>query len=1285
MVYLSINRIRRTNMAKYNMNNIRTDQKFLEFIKSEYGYNSFDEIQPFESEALLYKFRSLENDLDDANGDFDGLDDYILSNPYEYEDELKELYFGDKNAELSPENLTFILALSKTMNEHPEFSLEDIKNHRANKKTISPQNKIKVDENTLDDVNQNTSNVATDDLENNIEIVEEGQVQDNIARQPERPMDEYRVRSADSDTNEFMFDTIKLEALKDLQYISEESYNNGIKSPENAIEELGKLRALSKDETKAFEDTVADKMLHNQKLFLLTPPKMLGQLYDKKQQEVAAILQNDPNANVSAEKADISKLEERIDDLTSQAARGEGLFFADVTNIADTYEGYNVMFDARSKYLGNNPNSQAVTQNMSTVRSQILEPMIKEYDSDWNIENITEKDAEKLSQRYDELQKDVADIELNDEAYALVSNFKFLDEKGQVEPQFVDEQGQHHDMWQKGYKIAKGSKLEAVVNFTKQNYIAQNLTAAQKPDKQQIQDGISEILPNTLYAFHVADKTVQGAEEKKDQFTNKQYLADFLRDLRNIDKPMTISHQGYESALDAAVNDTAGLANRIAQKVGRDKAIAMKVIDGVDKYDKRAKDRTEVKVDKKQIRKEMLRRTAMGGLSALLVSGAITTVGTIAASDASLTAATGGMNKVAGAAIGTTLAVCMAIRNYRHWSQERKKEGKNTGFRQFIKEPRNLVSLTTTVLGAAALGFAATGNPGVAAALGYASLAIGSASGIVTNYQDSKKAGLSTAESAGWAVAQTATNVVAGFMGREAANGLINLFNHAHPDNSIFQHKANIGEHIDETVKSEVVTVYKDGVVENAQRILGSWYNENPDLLQQRVDAINAYNAEHGTDINPYRYLLAAHDAGALTADNNLLHVQDGPDIHSNANHKVLGAEWSQTTGVSQDSVNTLAGSVHGDGVTITEDSIKAFEQIDKHISSINQVGHVASNPHQDDGVLSYNAEVDANGAAVHSDKGSQYTTYADHDGVFKQKIIDTVIDDVVQDYAMVRNETDLGVGMVGIVTNRPKKSLKERIGSFFDKILRKDKIPAKTPEPTPPAEVPAFVPTPPEKPKEQKAPRPKEDPNKKLLLDEYKIVYGVEPKTDGTDQAWNKYCERVEAERKVQAPEQNMTQFLLLRRERLDKAIMDAVPSELTTTQSGKPIRKDYYIKQMTDSRDKAGVVMEARQSLMQSNLTKDNFANKITLSHFTKYIPHFINKHDNVADNSRDIALNPDMKKYYNKPNSDVDIIDLNQYLVDGKPLEQSSIQGKGKDAHKNMEELAKNYARQNNSESR
>ena len=120
------------------------------------------------------------------------------------------------------------------------------------------------------------------------------------------------------------------------------------------------------------------------------------------------------------------------------------------------------------------------------------------------------------------------------------------------------------------------------------------------------------------------------------------------------------------------------------------------------------------------------------------------------------------------------------------------------------------------------------------------------------------------------------------------------------------------------------------------------------------------------------------------------------------------------------------------------------------------------------------------------------------------------------------------------------------------------------------------------------------------------------------------------------------------------------------------------FLTKQQKDDRGHAGVVMEARQSLMQSNLSKDNFKDKITLSHFTKYIKHFITKDAVVADGSRDIALNPQLKAKYKKEGSKVPVVDLNAYLVDNKTLSESTEKVSGKDTKKVMNEIRKNYSR-------
>ena len=313
----------------------------------------------------------------------------------------------------------------------------------------------------------------------------------------------------------------------------------------------------------------------------------------------------------------------------------------------------------------------------------------------------------------------------------------------------------------------------------------------------------------------------------------------------------------------------------------------------------------------------------------------------------------------------------------------------------------------------------------------------------------------------------------------------------------------------------------------------------------------------------------------------------------------------------------------------------------------------------------------------LYNDRESTY----DHNGKMPTKEIDTF--KKVDDYGMVRNESDLGLGMVGIMSKPVKafKKLKNRIGSLMDKIVHKEK-------PKPEPEVP-FVPivnkptdktnTTPQKPIVKKE---QENPNEKLLLDEYKIVYGIEPNmAEGKDQVWKAYCQRVEEERKISAPQMTTNEFLLARRKNLDEAILNTAVSQNDVNASGKPIRTDYMTKQAKDERGQAGVVMEARQSLMQSNLTKENYNNKITLSHFTKYITHFIKKDNVAADGSRDISLNPQLKKN----GKQMVLTDLNQYLVDGKPLSSETVQYKAaaKDAQINMAELKKNAERKSSRE--
>lgn len=836
--------------------------------------------------------------------------------------------------------------------------------------------------------------------------------------------EEARLRSFNSDQNDTLLDMVKVEALRDMKVISDDEWNKVSKQPEEMIQARiemlnDKLPKLSDKQLAEYESRVTDKMVSNDELFNLVPPAALAKAYTGLDKQIAEEKDDAQKQNLAAKK---EKIGARMEQLTTMLANKEhtfdDMYFADKTNIADVYDGYVQMYDALDKNWRDEKNNKTLAMQMRQGE-QMLGEQFDEYKAQWNIKDVREGDADKLQKHYEELNNQLKGIEIDAETAKLVSNFKFLDDKGQVEPQFVDKDGNQSDVYSDGAKVIEGSKLDTSIRLAKQNVLLENIGVGTKFKADDLQKEVSAQLPQTLYALHVVDKVQKGATEHPKQFTDKKFLNQFTADLANPDKPMAISHQAFAAGVDEAVNATAGYADALAQTVGRDKPVVTSVFNPIQDLDKRADARTDNKTNKKTARIEMLKRTVKGAASAFLVSGAITTIGTM------------GANKVAGMAIGTSLAVGMTLWQIHKWRKQQKKEGKPAGFKAMLKNRKLVMTVATTAMGAAALGFAATGNPGMASALGIGALAVGTTNGVISNYGDSRKSGLGKFESAGWAAVQAIANVAGAYGGRVTANMAIDAYNHAHPDNDLFQHK-------EQEVTNRRETVYDDGVKERAKATVGKWYAGHEDMLQQRVDEINQYNQAHGTHIDPYRYLMAAHDAGAQAPDNMMLHNQGAPDVASHGNHKVLGAGWSQETGISQHEVNNLAHSVTSDGhVNLSPESVKAFQEIDAHINRYNQVGYVNGAPYQNDGVLDSNASQNDAGRFVQDAKGDRYTTYADGDSPYKQINVKTTVTHTVDNQRMD------GVGMFGILGNvLGGKKLRKRAGSLLDRIFGKKKQP---------------------------------------------------------------------------------------------------------------------------------------------------------------------------------------------------------------------------------------------------
>ena len=818
---------------------------------------------------------------------------------------------------------------------------------------------------------------------------------------------------------------VKVEALRDMKVISDDEWNKVSKQPEELIQariELlnDKLPKLSDEQLAEYESRVTDKMVSNDELFNLVPPAALAKAYTGLDKQIAEEKDDTKKQDLTAKK---EKIGTRMEQLTTMLANKEhtfdDMYFADKTNIADVYEGYVQMYDALDKDWRDDKNNKTLAQQMRQGEKMLGE-QFDEYKALYNIKDVKESDSEKLQKRYEELNKQLQGVEIDAETAKLVSKFKFLDDKGNVEPQFMDKDGKQSDVYSDGAKVIAGSKLDTSIRLAKQNVLLENIGTDTKFKAEDLQKEVSEQLPQTLYALHVVDQVQKGAAEHPKQFTDKKFLNQFTAELANPDKPMAISSKAFEAGVDNAVNATAGYADTLAQSVGRDKPVVMSVFKPLQDLDKRADARTENKTNKKTARIEMLKRTVKGAASAFLVSGAITTIGTM------------GANKVAGMAIGTGLAVTMTAMQIYKWRKQQKKEGKPAGFKAMLKNRKLVMTVATTAMGAAALGFAATGNPGVASALGIGALAVGTTNGVISNYGDSRKAGLGKVESAGWAAVQAIANVAGATAGRVTANMAIDAYNHAHPGNDLFQHK-------EQEVTNRHETVYDDGVKERAKVTVGKWYAGHEDVLQQRVDEINQYNQAHGTHIDPYRYLMAAHDAGAQAPDNMTLHNQGAPDVASHGNHMVLGEGWSQETGVSQHEVSNLANSVTSDGhVNLSPESVKAFQEIDAHINRYNQVGYVNGAPYQNDGVLDSNASQNDAGRFVQDAKGDRYTTYADGDSPYKQINIKTTVTHTVD------NQRVDGVGMFGVLGNAlGAKKLRKRAGALLDRIFSKKKQPA--------------------------------------------------------------------------------------------------------------------------------------------------------------------------------------------------------------------------------------------------
>ncbi len=903
-------------------------------------------------------------------------------------------------------------------------------------------------------------------------VIPEATKQDRVI---EEIVKEYRDPSMYSDQNEFLLDELRVTVLRDMgkAHISDDELVN--LTPERAIDILQTtLPTLKDNELSQMESRMTNKMLSDDELFELIPPRTLAQKYNEVKAQISSEQDDTKKQELSAKQ---EKLADRIDILSAMLVtrerNGQDLFFDDVTNIADAHEGYKQMFAARKPDLEEMAKSAdeetkikgvALLQAIDAGEKLLDNHIIKEYDNDWNLSNIAPEDASKLDSRFEEIESKTKDVEVEPETLALVSNFKFLGEDGQVEPQFIDKDGNQTDVYSEGAKVIEGSKLDKAILLTKQNVMLENLGSSEEITPEFLAKEVSEKLGTTLYALHVNDEVAHGALEKPDQLTNPKYLNAFMAKLADIEHPMKNSNLGFEDGVNALVNQTGAYASRLAQKLskdpedstqGRQQAVVTKLFAPISKIDHRAKDRTvDTRPSKREVRIEMAKRLLKGGASAFLISGTLTTFGAMTAADVGLTAATGGLNKFAGAGIGALAGITATAVQIHRWRKQQKAQGKKAGLREIVKQPRLVAAIATTALASTAIGFAATGNPGVASKLGIAALTIGTANGVISNTANAKQMGLSTAEAVGWGVAQGAVNVLAAMGGRTVGTQFVDYMQaHHNPhfghwtEETPGSHKGPYHNYEDSSkTHAQIRMDGQDGTVsEGASDYTdGSRYSE----WTQKVQALHGYNDTAHTNM-----LNSLNDAATQPGNEWMNNLDSSGNVTSNAD--ILAYKVYQAKILGLEGANDLYANL-ASGTPLTPDNLVALQNIE---NQVDVTGHVLTNGQES---WSYRNQIDP---------GYQ-TKNVDIPGAPAQYI---------------PNDQHPMVGMFGVdgKVMTGMKKLKDRAGALLDRIgLKKKTIIVPGP----------IIPDPiipdPKKPYEP----PETTVISSPLVDEYKIVHGIEP-----------------------------------------------------------------------------------------------------------------------------------------------------------------------------------------------
>ena len=708
---------------------------------------------------------------------------------------------------------------------------------------------------------------------------------------------------------------------------------------------IAKVPQMSENQRKDFCDAFVGEDLAG---LDLATPMILAEAYRSVCHRV--------NEGEKNQKDRLSKIERRIDDLSADFANSGGMVVSarewplvNISNIADVYEGFGAMLDERLAVINRNENREKVAEMLKNKEQ--IDIVVSDYDNAWNLKiedlkkqldkkNIKPDDAKKLVKRWDKVWEKLKDLELSEETLQRFSKYKFLDKNGKVIPQFMSgKRGdkEKYEEYQKGFKVAKDGRLASVIELARHD-LAKKLIMdyGASLEKKSLEKALNEEVVFKLFEICSSDQVIRESAENPDGLAEPQYREEFFEKFKDVkDVGAKISDDGYNAAIDEQTNATAGWAARIKSKLERRESEVggfwNKIFSPIRDIDKLADIRLSRRaIDKREKRIELILRMLKGFGSAFVVSILFTLIlsAVAAATGAAASIAAVNVAKIMAVA-GTIMSATFIGANIIRWRRTQKDAGLPTDIFEFFRDRRLWLSILTSLVAIGAMCFGAGGLTELARKLGIGALGIGAYNNLDSSYVDARDAKMSKVESFALGLLNAGFVIGGAFTGRWAAHGISQWINETWSRSNWFQ-KQKLETDFQETTRSvphsKTVTHYPDEMLQSAERAVKHWYqqqypNDWEQHLQQDIKAVEQYNADTGSDANPFRILRAIEQAGPR--------------------HLSYTDAWGNAHGVTPERIDMAANALNPDG-TYNLQGMKEASNLDlHHLGTKGKVGEV--------------------------------------------------------------------------------------------------------------------------------------------------------------------------------------------------------------------------------------------------------------------------------------------------------------------------------------------------------